>query len=124
MTDGLAYGMKVKISTKLMSCALSYRQISNMLKWNRQYQNIVRFKGLAKSLHIPTPTRPASMEATRFSLPLLDIWAINLLIHLDEGASVVAAILKTMAPPIHLAMALSSKNVELPPFFWKAWTVS
>ena len=49
-------------------------------------------KGSAKWTIQPTPQAPKSLEAARRTLPSLDIWAADIIIHNDEGFTVASAI--------------------------------
>ena len=58
-----------------------------------QYHSVSCLKGSAPSLDHPPPSRPATLEEARRTLPHSDIWATDILVHSDDGASVAAAIL-------------------------------
>jgi hypothetical protein len=57
-----------------------------------KYRSVFRFKGSASTLPVPAPEQPTTLEAARRTIAPLDRWAVDLLIHLDEGASVASAI--------------------------------
>ena len=57
-----------------------------------QYRQIYRLKGSARSLEIPVRAKPVSLDDARRSLHPNDIWAVDMLLHTDNGASVAAAI--------------------------------
>jgi hypothetical protein len=57
-----------------------------------KYRSVYRFKGSAKNLRIPLPDRPTTLEAARSTISPPDRWAVDLLIHLDDGASVATAL--------------------------------
>ena len=58
-----------------------------------KFRRFYRLMGSAKSLQLPLPVRPTSLEEARLSLMPMDLWAVDVLIHDDDGASVAAAIL-------------------------------
>ena len=54
--------------------------------------NQVILKGKAPWLQIPTPPSPSTLEEARTLLAPLDIWALDIVIHSDEGKEVAKAI--------------------------------
>jgi hypothetical protein len=57
-----------------------------------KYRSVYRFKGSAKNLRIPLPERPTTLEEARCTISPPDRWAVDQLIHSDDGASVATAI--------------------------------
>jgi hypothetical protein len=57
-----------------------------------KYRSIYRFKGSAKNLRLPVPEQPTALEAAWHTISPRGRWAVNLLIHSDEGTLVAVTI--------------------------------
>jgi hypothetical protein len=57
-----------------------------------QYRNFFRLMGSASWFATPRPDRPTSLDTARDSLDKRDIWAAEILIHDDDGATVASSI--------------------------------